>query len=617
MCGIAGSINISFPIVNLKLLSHRGPDSTGYVEIECNQNKIHLGQNRLAIVDLTDAGFQPMTDFSGNYTILMNGEIYNHEELRKDIHDVEFKGHSDTETVLYYLINKGINGLKDLNGIFSIVFFDHNSSELFLCRDPFGIKPLYFYFENNKLIFSSEIKFIKNLIENIEINLDCLYSFLRIRFCPSPQTLFKDIKKVEPGHYLKFNLNEDIQLNSNSFYSYIPRKNTKITFEEALDEYDFLVREAIKRQLMSDVPISIMLSGGVDSALLAHLAQEISGKKLDTFSVGFDFESSENELINAAKTAKWLGSKHHEIIISEEMFKNSSQDVIKMIEEPVSSQSLIPFYFLTKEIQKKGFKVTFSGQGVDEGMAGYKRYNFQNTFDNYSHQFWGILNIALPFIKNDKIRRGINAFKETNITKRYVESHSYFDKKYLNKLLTNKNISIDDNEKLLLNLLNNKANLYELKNHDSIDFMMMLDSRLALSDDLLLYTDKLAMRNSIEVRVPFLDIELMRFVESLPSKYKISLTENKILHKKLAEKYLPKEIIYREKKGFYIPRKEWYKSETGRELKNQIASDNSIFSELFNIDMICKIFDDHRFSKYNYEGQLFSIMNIFYWFSKK
>jgi asparagine synthase (glutamine-hydrolysing) len=614
MCGIAGSINVSFSIENLKVISHRGPDSIGYFDIECNVNKLHLGQTRLAIVDLTDAGFQPMTDFSGNYTILMNGEIYNHEELRKGIHDVEFKGHSDTETVLYYLINKGINGLKDLNGIFSIVFFDHKSSELFLCRDPFGIKPLYYYFENNKLIFSSEIKFIKNLIKNTEINLDCLYNYLRIRFCPSPQTLFKEIKKIEPGHYLQLNLKEEVQINSNTFYSYLPKKNNKITFDEALGEYDFLVRAAVKRQLMSDVPISIMLSGGVDSALLAHLAQEISGKKLDTFSVGFDLESSSNELINAAETAKWLGSNHHQIIISEEMFKNSSSDLIKIIEEPVGSQSLLPFYFLTKEIQKKGFKVALSGQGVDEAMAGYKRYNLQNTFDNYSHPFWNVLKVCLPFIKNDKIRRGINAIKEKNITKRFIESYSYFDKVNLNNLLIDKNISINDVETLLLNLLNSKANLYELKNHNALDFMMILDSRLALSEDLLLYTDKLAMHNSIEVRVPFLDIELMRFAESLPSKYKISLTKNKILHKKLAEKYLPHDIIYRKKKGFYIPRKEWFKSEAGIEFKNQIASDNSIFNEIFNKFMICKMFDDHRVGKYNYEDQLFSIMNIFFWF---
>lgn len=617
MCGIAGSINVSFSIENLKEIIHRGPDSTGYIEIKCNENKVYLGQTRLAIVDLSDAGFQPMTDFSGNYTILMNGEIYNHEELRNNIHDVEFKGHSDTETVLYHLINKGIDGLKDLNGIFSIAFFNHKESKLFLSRDPFGIKPLYFYFENKKLIFSSEIRFIKSLIENAEIDLDCLYNYVRLRFCPSPLTLYKEIKKIEPGHYLEFDLKGEVHINTKKFYSYIPKKNNAITFDEALKEYDVLVRAAVKRQLMSDVPIAIMLSGGVDSALLAHLAQEISGKKLDTFSIGFDLKSGADELEDAAITAKWLGSNHHEIIISEEMFKNNSSELIQMIEEPVGSQSLLPFYYLTKEIQKQGFKVALSGQGVDEGMAGYKRYNFQNTFDKYSNPFWNLLNIALPFIKNDKIRRGINAIKEKNRTKRFIESYSYFDKKNLSKLLEDNNLPIEEGEKKLLNLLNNKANLYELNNKDGLDFMMMLDVRLALSEDLLLYTDKIGMQNSIEVRVPFLDIELMKFVESLPSKYKLSTTKNKILHKRLAEKYLPNEIIYRKKKGFYIPRNEWYKSEAGLEFKNQIAIDNTIFSELINKDLVCKMFDDHRAGKYNYEDQLFSIMNLFYWIKTK
>lgn len=300
---------------------------------------------------------------------------------------------------------------------------------------------------------------------------------------------------------------------------------------------------------MSDVPIAIMLSGGVDSALLAYLAQKISGK-LDTFAIRFDLKSATNELKNAAITAKWLGSNHHEIIISEEMFKNNSSELIRMIEGPVGSQSLLPFYYLTKEIQKQGFKVALSGQGVDEGMAAYKRYNFHNTFGKYSNPFWNILNIALPFIKNDKIRRGINAIKENNRTKRFIESYSFFDKKILRKLLVNNKLSIEDGESKLLNLLNNKANLYGLKDKDGLDFMMMLDLRLALSEDLLLYTDKIGMQNSIEVRVPFLDIELMKFVESLPSKYKLSTTKNKILHKRLAEKYLPNEIIYRKKKEF-------------------------------------------------------------------
>lgn len=617
MCGIAGAINIPFNIESLSKIKHRGPDSIGLIEIQSNKNRLYLGQTRLAIIDLSDAGFQPMTDSSGSFTILMNGEIYNHEELRTNINDVEFKSHSDTETVLYHLINKGVDGLSELNGIFSIAFFDHKASTLFLARDPFGIKPLYFHFEDSRLVFSSEIRFIKSVIGNISIDPNCLYNYLRLRFCPSPLTLFEGVKKLEPGNFIEFDLKEEIFITRKKFFSYIPKKNTKITFDEALEEYDILVRAAIKRQLMSDVPIAIMLSGGVDSALLAYLAQEISGEKFDTFSVGFDIKAGANELEDAAETAKWLGSRHHEVILSEDKFKDNSADFIRMIEEPVGSQSLFPFYYLTEEIHKKGFKVALSGQGVDEGMAGYNRYNFQNIFDKYASPFWNILKIASPFLKNDKLRRGVNSFIETDRTKRYIESYSFFDKKELNNILRDEKLLCGNGESQLLDLLNNKANLYNLDERDGLDFMLMMDTRLALPDDLLLYTDKLSMQHSLEVRVPFLDVDLMKFVESLPGTYKSTKIKNKILHKKLAEKYLPNEKIYRKKKGFYIPRNEWYKTDAGDFLKEQILSDKGEFSRLFNIKNVVKMFDDHKLNKYNYEDQIYSIMNLYYWLNQK
>ena len=616
MCGIAGSINVPFTKEHLIEIKHRGPDSMGVNNFETKNHQIFLGQTRLSIVDLSDAGFQPMTDQSGNYTILMNGEIYNHEDLRKNITEIDFKGHSDTETVLYHLIKNGIDGLSKLNGIFSIAFFDHRNEKLYLARDPFGIKPLYFYQNNDKLIFSSEIRFINNLIEVQSVDLDCLYNYLRLRFCPSPLTLFKDVKKLIPGHYVEYNLSDSSFIPKSTFFSYIPKKNNKITFDEALEEYDFLVRKAIKRQLMSDVPIAIMLSGGVDSALLAHIAQEISGNKFDTFSVGFDLKTGANELEDAAETSKWLGSNHHELILDELKFKDNSEDLIKMLEEPVGSQSLYPFYYLTQEIHNKGFKVALSGQGVDESMAGYNRYNFQNIFDNYSHPLWKILKISAPFLKNDKIRRGINAISEKNRSKRFIESYSFFEQKDLKNLLKSNQFSKNHFEDQLLNLINDKASLYDLNSKNGLDYMLMMDTRTALTDDLLLYTDKLSMQNSIEVRVPFLDIELMKFVESLPTTFKSTVSKNKILHKKLAEKYLPSEIIYRKKKGFYIPRNEWYKSETGLHFKEQILNDQGEFNELINKHVVAKMFDDHRSGKYNYEDQLYSLMNLFYWLKK-
>jgi asparagine synthase (glutamine-hydrolysing) len=613
MCGIAGSVNIEITDKTLSKINHRGPDSMGLKTFECNNHTIYLGQTRLSIVDLSDAGFQPMIDETGQYVILMNGEIYNHQELRSELSEFNFKGHSDTETVLYYLIKYGNKGISKLNGIFSICFYNISKSTLTLYRDPFGIKPLYYYLKENKLIFSSEIRVISDVINDIKLNDQCLYNYVRLRFCLSPDTLINGIKKLEPGHQIEFDLN-DLNLNyDKEFFSYIPQKNVNINYQDALTKYDNLIRKAVERQLMSDVPIAIMLSGGVDSALLAYLVQDISGKKFDTFSVGFNLNSSANELKDAAETARWLGSNHNELILDEVNFNNYSSKLIDVLEEPVGSQSLYPFYFLTEQIANRGFKVALSGQGVDEAMAGYKRYNFQNLFDNYSNPIWKNLGFVNSLLKKDKLRRGINALSETNRSKRFIESYSFFDKNQLPSLFKDSKFLNDSFEDKLVKLLDDKSDFYKLNDKNGLDHMLVMDTRLALTDDLLLYTDKISMHHSLEVRVPFLDIELMEFVESLPTNFKSNIKQNKILHKELAEKYLPKEIIYRKKKGFYIPRNEWYKSESGDLFRTEILNDATIFSELFNKQFIIKMFDDHKIGIYNYEDQLYSIMNLYYW----
>jgi len=613
MCGIAGTINLNLTNEILSTISHRGPDSNGLFDERCYNHHVFLGQTRLSIVDLSEAGMQPMTDSSGSFTLIFNGEIYNHAELRKELKEIQFKGHSDTETILYYLAKFGMDAIKNLNGIFAIAFFDRIKEKLYLARDPFGIKPLYYCFKNNTLAFSSEIRVVAKFIDKKEINLDCLYTYMRLRFCPSPLTLIKDVNKLEPGHYITFDCTNEVLNSKTTFYSYIPEKNYNITEGEALEQYDYLIRKAVKKQLMSDVPIAIMLSGGVDSALLTHLAQKESGEKFDSFTVGFGIKTSANELQEAAVSAKWLGTRHHEIIITENIFKQNSGNIINMIEEPIGSQSIVPFLYLSEEIHKKGFKVALSGQGIDECWAGYGRYNFQNFFEKYSSPKWNILNLGNKFIKSDKIRRGIDALCEKDREKRFIESYSFFEKKTIQKMMLSSILFSDGYDDRLISLIKQKSKLYNTDQLDALDFMLTLDSRMALSEDLLLYTDKLSMQNSLEVRVPFLDIELMQFIESLSNKYKSGYLTNKILHKKLSEKYLPKEIIYRKKRGFQIPRKEWYKTESGNALIKELNEENEVFYSLFHKQPILGILKKHQTNQYNYEDQIYSIMNLFYW----
>lgn len=616
MCGIAGTINKKFNLENLSILNHRGPDTMGIHEIEIFNQNIFLGHTRLSIVDLSANGQQPMSDDLGKFTLIFNGEIYNHLDLRKSLEHIEFKGHSDTETLLYYLITFGIEAVEKLNGIFSFAFLNHTSGELYLARDPFGVKPLYYYKNENEYIFSSEIKFIKQFTSNLKIDFVSLYQYLRIRFCPSPLTLTNGISKVEPGTYLKICLQENLNIHSKVYYRKSNKIDSKIYIDDALEKYELHLRKAIKSQLMSDVPISIMLSGGIDSALLAFLIKDEGENKLDTFTTGYNFENStkNNEILYARETAKWLNSNHHEILIEEKSFFDFSKKLVEIVEEPVSSQSLLPFYFLTKEIHKNGFKVAFSGQGVDEAFAGYNRYRFQNIYDNSPNVIFKVASILKPFLKNDNLRRGLNSIMEPDRLKRYVESNSYFDKEKIKTLLKKKNTFSKDAEKDFLERMRITENNINSHKTDGLNYQLRMDSLFTLPDDLLLYTDKIAMHHSIEVRVPYLDLELMNFLESLPSKYKSNLFTSKILHRKLAEKYLPKEIINRKKNGFYIPRNEWYKSSNMDELEVELFEDKTLFSQIFEKKYILHIIKEHQSGRYNYENQIFSLTNLFYWF---
>lgn len=612
MCGILGSINKPFGDDVLKLINHRGPDSRNIVNYIVNESPITLAQTRLSIVDLSEAGSQPMVSQCGNYTIIFNGEIYNHNELRSKLPEINFKGHSDTETILYYIAKFGIDSIADFNGIFAFGFLDLNKQKIYLARDHFGVKPLYYFLQNNQFVFSSEIKTILEVIPNISLDVNHLHTFLRLRFCPSPQTLFQNLNKLESGHYLSVDI-KNIENYEKKFYSYLPSKKNNISEKDALDEYDYLIHKSVERQLMSDVPIAIMLSGGVDSALLTCIAQRVSKTKFDTYTVGYDLNTNANELSDAKITSSLLGTNHHEIILTNNDFSKRLPDFINMVEEPIGSQSIFPFYYLAEGIHNDSYKVALSGQGIDEAWAGYGRYNFQNIFNSFASPLFNPLKQIVNLSSNDKLRRGINSLSEKDRALRYIESYSFFDSKMVSRLTNQFNKEHND---CLTELIKDKFKLYNLNSISAVDSMMFLDSRLALSDDLLLYTDKLSMQHSLEVRVPFLDVELMKFVESLPDKFKVNTFQNKILHKKLAERHLPKDIIYRKKKGFYIPRKEWFRTEVGEDFKKTIINDNGFFSEFFNKEYILELFNDHQKGRFNYEDQLYSLLNIYFWFKK-
>lgn len=610
MCGIHGAINLSVKD-SLNSIKHRGPDYQSNIDFYCNTNLISFGHTRLSIVDLSPAGNQPMISEDENHILIFNGEIYNHKELRAKLSRKKFNGHSDTETILYYIAEFGIESIIDFNGIFAFSYFNKLTNKLYLVRDPFGVKPLYYHIDGKKVVFASEIKPIHTIGIKKELDSELLSTFLRLRYLPSPHTLFKGVKKVKPGELICFDLNYDKFNISYSTYSKVSKINTKISKEEALIEYDDKLTKAVDRQLMADVPISFLLSGGVDSALLAKLIKQDSNYDLSCYSAGYDIKSDIDEIEDAMHTAKILGLKQENVILSESEFLDQLPNLIDIVEEPLGSQSMFPIFFLTKSIHEDGFKVAMSGQGIDEPMGGYRKYRAQNTLKNISRiPFISTISKSFSNVKNDDVRRIFKAIGANSTVDQIKESTSFFDQEMLKKLFNDHTFVLKDkSEQIIIDRIKE----YDISDKNITEIMMNLDARMNLPDDLLLYTDKISMKNSVELRVPFLDLELVNFLETLPYNYKLNIKNNKILHKQLAEKHLPKEIVHRKKKGFYTPRKIWFKGQVGEYFIQEIKNDKTVFSELFNKKYILELFQLHKEEKVNYEKQLYLLIVLFMW----
>ena len=609
MCGIHGAINFSVKD-SLNTLIHRGPDFQNCIELKVNENLISFGHTRLSILDLSPAGNQPMMTEDKDHIIIFNGEIYNHQELRSKLTKKEFKGHSDTETILYYIKEFGIESVKDFNGIFAFSYFNKTTNKLYLTRDPFGVKPLYYYLNNNQIIFSSEIKSIHTLGIKKELSTDLLSTFLRLRYMPSPYTLYKGIKKVKPGELICVDLNEKFNFQYSQFKE-VPKIDEKISKNEALNIYGEKLLKAVNRQLMADVPISFLLSGGVDSALLAQIIKKDCNYEIGCYTAGYNIKSDIDEINDAKETARILGLKQKKVILTEEDFIKQLPDLINIIEEPLGSQSIFPIFYLTQSIRNDGYKVAMSGQGIDEPMGGYKKYRAQNLIETLGNiPFSSTVAKIFSNVKNDDVRRIFKALKSDSYIEQIKESTSFFDEGMLNEIFLDLNqVKKDISEDIIFERIKD----YNINNRGITEIMMGLDARMNLSDDLLLYTDKISMYNSIELRVPYLDIELVKFMESIPGKFKVDAFRNKILHKKFAEQVLPKEIVRRKKKGFYTPRKIWFKGEVGEYFLNEIVNDNTVFSAIFNKQYIFKMFNAHKTGKVNYEKQLYLIIVLFLW----
>lgn len=606
MCGILGSVNFNIEQDTLNLIAHRGPDDSGIERFLVSNNEVVLAQTRLSIIELSEAGHQPMKSSCGNYVIIFNGEIYNHLELRSKLpKSIIYKGHSDTETILNYLIHYGKEGLKELNGIFAIAFLNLRNNSLILARDPFGVKPLYYCHKPNSLIFSSEIRPIKKTVGNLRLDKSALAELLRLRYNPSPDTLFPEIKKLHPGHLLQMNLTGDKLESVIENFGIQAVERIQAEKNELIEKYGKALDLAVQRQLLADVEVGILLSGGIDSALVAALAKKYYSGKLKAFTIGFEGEYQEDEIEDAAHTAKILDLDHYYRKITFSDFLSILRECTRIVEEPLGTTSVIPMYFLS-QLASEQVKVVLTGQGADEPLGGYARYKLELLKSIIPSWFHPLVNplIKLLNTRNEQLVRAGNAFKIKNELKRFLTTYELFSNDEILDL-----IGIEDH--LSIQRIEYMHELITHESKSSVEKILSIDTRMNLSDDLLNYTDKITMNFALECRVPMLDLDLVRFIESLPTEMKLNRSQGKIIHKKFAETILPREIIDRPKKGFQSPTKTWFRDEADT-LKQILLGEQTLFRKVFNHTAVLKILDEHA-AGYNKEKQIFLLLSIYYW----
>lgn len=613
MCGILGSVNFENTSNYLNLIQHRGPDASGSKLLKIDSHSISFMHRRLSIVDLSEAGHQPMSTYDDQGLIVFNGEIYNHEELKKELTHIEFRGHSDTETIVNYFRTRSLQeNLSHLNGIFAFAYLDKEKKQISLARDRFGIKPLYYYFDGEKMMFSSEIRPMKAYLSS-RVDDGMLLNSLKMRYIPSPYTSYEKIKKVEPGQIITFELHQNsISVTKKYYTKSVPLGSRNDDEQKLVQIYGDLFERAVERQLMADVEIGILLSGGVDSALVAAIAKDKLKIKPKAFTIGFIGEHDGDEIDLAKQTADTLGLDHFDRKIGYSDFLSGIKKIIKIVEEPIATTSTIPMYFLS-ELAASQVKVVLSGQGADEPLGGYYKYKalpFLERLRPFSGTTSFLDKLEFIYNKNENIRRVLSAVQEEDIINSWIEFNSISTLKevleLLNPLVREKTLMSFQRRQQELKIILKKR----MPSQGNLkDLFLYFDSRTSLSDDLLMYTDKITMHHSLECRVPILDNDLMEFIESLDSKYKFNIKGGKIIHKEFAKRYLPSSIIDRKKLDFKSPTEKWFR-ENMEEIEGIIAK-NPNFKKLFDIERVNQLLKTHRKGR-NLEKQIFLLLSLNY-----
>jgi asparagine synthase (glutamine-hydrolysing) len=628
MCGITGIVfesakdRLNDIEAMTSTLQLRGPDDHG---IWINrENGVALGFRRLSIIDLSQAGHQPMQSASARFTIVFNGEIYNFKEIAAELLQCGwvFRGHSDTEVLLASIETWGLHkSLEKFNGMFAFALWDTQEEVLYIARDRFGEKPLYWGWAGNSLLFASEIKALKKYQTlKLEIDRYSLNLFMRYSYIPAPYTIYKNIEKVEPGYYLKINRNQKVE--KTAYWSATETANKsishglKVNETASLDLLEKALKRSISLRTIADVPLGAFLSGGIDSSLVTALMQENSDTPIHTFTIGFG-EQQFNEAPHAKAIASHLGTHHTELYVT----NSEAQDVIAKLshlyDEPFADSSQIPTY-LVSQLARQSVTVCLSGDGGDELFGGYNRYTWGAALYENAHRLPSFFRNSIAKLLNDIHNRfppSVESSAFRNKIGKASKALSAADS--LTRFYTSLTSVIKNPNDLVLEGGSGYpiASIHELtqRKGESASWMMMADILTYLPGDILTKVDRASMGNSLEARTPFLDPDLFELAWTLPPHLKILGKKGKIALRKVLYKYVPEQLVERPKTGFGVPIGEWLLGPL-KEWAEELLSESRIKEQGYlNVQMVKDYWEEHCTKRRNRTHEIWNILMFQAW----
>ena len=594
-------------------IAHRGPDAHG----EYLDEGIGLCHRRLSIIDLSEAGNQPMFSSDRNLVMVFNGEIYNFIELRAELEEKGycFKTKTDSEVILALYQFEGKHCVNKLNGMFSIAMWDKHKQELFLARDRLGKKPLYYYHNQKQFIFGSEIKAILE-IDSVprDICHAAIYDYFVYQYVPESKTIFNNIHKLAPGHTLVINKKGiDIQ----KYWDVSFNRHSTSSEEELTNGLLDIIQTSTKQRMISDVPLGAFLSGGVDSSGVVALMANNSKEPVVTCSIGFDSKKYD-EIQYAKKVAEQYGTTHHELTVKENIL-DSLEDICRYFDEPFADQSLVPTYFVSQLARKK-VTVALAGDGGDENFAGYGKYRIDQTENNLRNRIpaFARRNMTPPLVKllSDSRFRVLNragtlfnAMSKTPADGFYL-TNTFMTDRMWNRLANSelkKNIGDYHPSTQTIDFY------HAADTDDHLSSILYTDIKTFLVGDILVKVDRMSMANSLEVRAPLLDYRVVEYAARIPSSLKLHHGEKKYILKKAFDKLLPNDILYRKKMGFSVPLAQWLRNELKSTCRDKLFKPENGLSNFFNIIEVSKIWQEHQLGVRDHSSTLWTLLMFEFW----